>query len=234
MTATSNVQLEQGESDVVAGTAARRAGGEGSPAFRGLIHLLAFSSALTLAPILIVVTPGVADRFIVATYALSIVGLFGVSAMYHRVNWSPKAAARVRKLDHSMIFVATAATHTPIALMSLPPRPGWTLFAIVWTGALVGICGRVFWNNAPYWMVATPYVVVGWSSLFVINHVWSSLHLAGFILLLVGGCLYTAGAVIYALHRPNPWPSHFGYHEIFHTLTVVAAACHYVTIAFFL
>ncbi len=204
------------------------------PAFRGLFHLLAFSSALTLAPILIVVTPGIADRFIIATYALSIVGLFGVSALYHRVNWSDRGASIIRKLDHSMIFVATAATHTPIALISLPPRPGWVLFAIVWSGAVLGIIGRVFFTNAPYWMVATPYVVVGWSSLFVINHVWNSLHLAGFILLLVGGILYTGGAVIYALHRPNPWPARFGYHEIFHLLTVAAASCHYVTIAFFL
>lgn len=204
------------------------------PAFRGLLHLLAFSSALTLAPILIVVTPGIADRFIVAIYALSIVGLFGVSAMYHRVEWSPLAARRVRKLDHSMIFVATAATHTPIALIALPPKPGWVLFGVVWSGAALGIIGRVFFSNAPYWLVATPYVVVGWSSLFVVNHIWSSLHLAGFILLIVGGILYTAGAVIYAMHRPNPWPHHFGYHELFHALTVAAAACHYVVIAFFL
>ena len=196
--------------------------------------MLAFSSALTLAPILIVVTPGVTDRFIVAIYSLSIVGLFGVSAMYHRVGWSERAAGRVRKLDHSMIFIATAATHTPIALIALPPRPGWTLFGIVWGGAVLGIVSRVFFTSAPYWMVATPYVIVGWSSLFVVNHIWSSLHLAGFILLLVGGVLYTAGAVIYAVHRPNPWPNHFGYHEVFHLLTVAAAACHYVTIAFFL
>ena len=164
--------------------------------------MLAFSSALTLAPILIVFTPGVADRFIVATYALSIVGLFGVSAMYHRVNWGDRARGIVRKLDHSMIFVATAATHTPIALMSLPPRPGWTLFAVVWSSAALGILTRVFFSNAPYWMVATPYVVVGWSSLFVINHVWNSLHLAGFILLLVGGILYTV-CLLYTSPSPR-------------------------------
>lgn len=216
------------------GTNARVHHGEDKPVFRGLLHLLAFASALTLAPILIVITPGIADRFIVAIYALSIVGLFGVSAMYHRVAWGERGASRVRKLDHSMIFIATAATHTPIALIALPSRPGWILFAVVWGGAVLGILGRVFYSNAPYWMVATPYVIVGWSSLFVVNHVWSSLHLAGFILLLVGGGLYTAGAIIYALHRPNPWPRHFGYHEIFHALTVAAAACHYVTIAFFL
>ena len=216
-----------------AGSVERRAAGEVKPLFRGFSHLLAFSSALTLAPILIVVTPGIADRFIMAIYALSIVGLFGVSALYHRNDWGPKGTSIVRRIDHSMIFVATAATHTPIALIALPRGPGWTLFAIVWTGAALGIAGRLFYTSAPYWIVSIPYVVVGWSSIFVINHVWASLHLAAFILLLVGGALYTTGAVIYALHKPNPWPNHFGYHEIFHALTIAGAACHYVVIAIF-
>ena len=214
-------------------TAERRAAGEQKPRFRGLIHLLAFSSALTLAPILIVVTPGVAPRFIMAIYGLAIVGLFGVSALYHRNDWGPKGPGIIRRLDHSMIFIATAATHTPIALLALPKGPGWLLFTIVWAGAVLGILGRLFFTDAPYAVVAVPYVVVGWSSLFVINHVWTELGIAGFVLLLVGGGLYTIGAVIYALHRPNPWPDHFGYHEIFHALTVAGAACHYVVIAIF-
>lgn len=215
------------------GTGTRRALGEHKPRFRGLIHLMAFSSALTLAPILIVVTPGVADRFIMAIYGFAIVGLFGVSALYHRHDWSERGVAIVRRIDHSMIFIATAATHTPIALIALPTRPGWTLFAVVWIGAVAGIFGRVFFPDAPYAVIAVPYVLVGWSSVFVINHVWSSLGVAGFTLLIAGGALYTAGAVIYALHRPNPWPRSFGYHEIFHALTVGGAACHYVVIAFF-
>ena len=204
------------------------------PALRGFIHLLAFSSALTLAPILIVSTPGLADRFIVAGYALSIVALFGVSALYHRVDWEGPAAARMRKLDHSMIFIAIAATHTPVALIAMPPGPGWTLFTIVWVGAVVGILSRVFLPQAPAWLVAAPYVLVGWSSLVVVNHVWNAVDLAGFILLLVGGLFYTAGAVIFALKRPDPWPDYFGFHEIFHVCTVAGAACHYLTIAFFL
>lgn len=204
-----------------------------TPRYRGLIHMFAFSSALTLAPILVVITPGVAARFIMAIYAVAIVGLFGVSAMYHRNDWSPTGSAVIRRLDHSMIFLATAATHTPIALLALPTRPGWVLFGIVWGGALLGIAGRVFFSHAPYTIIAFPYVLVGWSSLFVINHVWASLHVAAFVLLFVGGLLYTIGAVIYALRRPNPWPASFGYHEIFHALTVAAAACHYVVIAIF-
>ncbi len=168
-----------------------------------------------------------------ATYAVGIVALFGVSALYHRLDWSPSGSMIVRRIDHSMIFVATAATHTPIALLALPSRPGWVLFGIVWSGAVAGILGRVLLADAPAFVVALPYVLVGWCSLFVINHVWNSLHLAAFILLFVGGLLYTVGALVYAVRRPNPWPHSFGYHEVFHALTVMAAACHYVVIAIF-
>jgi hemolysin III len=203
------------------------------PMFRGFIHMLAFSSALTLAPILIVITPGVTARFVMAIYGLSIVGLFGVSALYHRNQWTERGASIIRKVDHSMIFIATAATHTPIALLALPKTPGWVLFFVVWIGAGVGIAGRVFFTDAPYTVVAIPYVLVGWSSIIVVNHVWDSLKVAGFVLLFVGGALYTIGAIIYAAHKPNPWPNHFGYHEIFHALTVGGAACHYVVIAIF-
>jgi hemolysin III len=215
------------------GTAERRSDGEHKPRFRGFIHLLAFSSALTLAPILVVITPGIANRFIMAIYGVAIIGLFGVSALYHRTEWSERGVTIVRRVDHSMIFVATAATHTPIALIALPTQPGWTLFGIVWGGAILGVIGRVSFTNAPYWIVSIPYVVVGWSSIFVINHVWDALNIAGFVLLIVGGLLYTVGAVIYAAHRPNPWPNSFGYHEIFHALTVAGAACHYIVIAIF-
>ena len=215
------------------GSLERRTDGEDKPFFRGFSHLLAFASALTMAPILVAITPGIADRFIMAIYGFSIVGLFGVSALYHRNDWGPKGTSIVRRIDHSMIFVATAATHTPVALIALPTKPGWVLFGVVWTGAALGIAGRLFFTSAPYWLVSIPYVVVGWSSVFVITDVWASLPLAAFILLLVGGSLYTTGAVIYALHRPNPWPNHFGYHEIFHALTIAGAACHYVVIAVF-
>jgi len=201
--------------------------------FRGFIHMLAFSSALTLAPILIVITPGVTPRFVMAIYGISIVGLFGVSALYHRNQWTERGSSVIRKVDHSMIFIATAATHTPIALLALPTKPGWVLFFVVWIGAGIGIAGRVLFTDAPYAVIAIPYVLVGWSSIIVVNHVWASLKVAGFVLLFVGGFLYTIGAIIYAAHKPNPWPNHFGYHEIFHALTVGGAACHYVVIAIF-
>lgn len=203
------------------------------PTFRGLSHLLAFASTLTLAPLVIVFTPGIAPRFIMAVYSIAIVGLFGVSALYHRNTWSLRGEEIIRRIDHSMIFVAIAATHTPIALLALPTRPGWFLFAVVWTGATLGISGRLFFPNAPYPVVAAPYVLVGWCSLLVVNHVWAELKIAAFVLLFVGGALYTIGAVFYAAHKPNPWPKHFGYHEIFHLFTIAGAACHYVVVAIF-
>ena len=205
----------------------------GRPRYRGLLHMLAFSSALTLAPILVVLTPGIAPRFVMAIYAVAIVGLFGVSALYHRTDWTPNGSAIVRRIDHSMIFLATAATHTPIALLALPTAPGWILFGLVWGGALLGIAGRLLFTGAPQAVIAAPYVIVGWSSLVVIDHVWRSLHVAAFVLLLTGGLAYTLGALVYARRRPDPWPSTFGYHEVFHALTIVGAACHYVVIAIF-
>ncbi len=203
------------------------------PHLRGWSHFAAFISALTLAPILIVISPGVAARFIAAEYALAIAALFGVSALLHRGDWSPRAHLLLRRLDHSMIFVAIASTYTPIALLELPRRTGLILLAVVWTGALLGIASRVAWTNAPYPVIALPYVLCGWAALAVVDDIWTSLGVAGFVLILVGGALYTLGAVIYALHRPNPWPKWFGYHEIFHLFVIAGATLHYVAIAFF-
>lgn len=203
------------------------------PKLRGLSHLLAFSSALTLAPILIVVSPGIAPRFVAAEYGLAIAALFGVSALYHRGDWSPRAVAIMRQLDHSMIFIAIASTYTPIALLELGGRTGITLLVVVWAGALLGIAGRLVWKTAPYPVIVLPYIVTGWAVVFVVDDVWRSLGVAGFVLLLVGGACYTLGAIIYALHRPNPWPAWFGYHEILHILVIAGAALHYVAIAFF-
>lgn len=203
------------------------------PRLRGWSHFAAFISAMTIAPILIVMSPGVAARFVAAEYAYAIAALFGVSALLHRGDWSPRAHLLLRRLDHSMIFVAIASTYTPIALLGLPRRTGLILLAVVWTAALLGIASRVAWTDAPYPVIALPYVVTGWAAIAVIGDVWNSLGVAGFVLIVVGGGLYSLGAVIYALHKPNPWPAWFGYHEIFHILVIAGATVHYVAIAFF-
>ncbi len=203
------------------------------PRLRGVSHRAAFISALTLAPIMIVSAPRVAPRFVIAVYALAIVGLFGISALYHRVQWGERGKAIMRRLDHSMIFVAIAGTYTPIAIFTLPDPARTSLLAIVWGGSVAGIVIRLLFTDLPYPVIAAPYVVVGWAAVFYVDDMFAALGVAGFVLIVVGGALYTVGAVIYAFRRPDPWPTLFGYHEIFHLFVIAGAATHYVAVAFF-
>lgn len=194
---------------------------------------MAFVSALTLAPIMIVSAPRVAPRLVIGVYCLAIVGLFGVSALYHRVNWNERGHGVMRRLDHSMIFVAIAGTYTPIAVFTLSAGQRNTLLALVWGGSAVGIVVRLVLNDLPYPIIAAPYVMVGWAAIFYIGDIKDALGPAGFSLVLVGGALYTVGAVIYAFRRPDPWPTTFGYHEVFHLFVIGGVATHYVAVAFF-
>jgi hemolysin III len=200
---------------------------------RGVSHQWAFVVILTLAPIVLVITPGIAPRFVMATYMIGVVGLFGVSALYHRHNWGEKGKAVMRRLDHSMIFVAIAATYTPIAIFVLPGTTGLAVLIAVWFGTAAGIASRVLFSHAPYWVIAVPYVAVGWACVAVAGSLWHHMGVAGMVLLIVGGVLYTIGAGIYATRRPNPWPKVFGYHEIFHLFVIAGAALHCIAIVFF-
>ncbi len=200
---------------------------------RGWSHAIAALAATALAPILIALGPGGADRAVVAVYAIAVVGVFGVSAVYHRFDWTPRVKAVIRRLDHSMIFVFIAATYTPVGFFALGPSSARLVLSVVWSGALLGVVGRVAWLNAPRWVLIAPYPIVGWAALLVIGDIWRGLGVAGSTLLFIGGGLYTIGALIYAVRRPDPWPRWFGYHEIFHLLVVAAVALHYVAIAFF-
>ena len=203
------------------------------PVFRGWSHALAALAATALAPIVIALGPGGADRAVVAVYALAVIGVFAVSAAYHRFDWTPPVKAAIRRLDHSMIFVFIAATYTPVGFFALGPDSARLVLSVVWSGALLGVVGRVAWLNAPRWVLIAPYPVVGWAALLVIGDVWRGMGVAGSTLLFIGGGLYTLGALIYAFRRPDPWPRWFGYHEVFHLLVVAAVAVHYVAIAFF-
>lgn len=203
------------------------------PLLRGVSHQWAAVVAATLAPLMIVRAPGVAPRFVVALYAVAVVALFGVSALYHRVRWGERGLAVMQRLDHSMIFLAIAATYTPIAVFAFPSGTAALVLSLVWGGAAVGTALRLWWSGAPYWVVAIPYVAVGWVGLVAFGDIWSGLGPAGFTLIVVGGGLFTLGAVVYALHWPNPWPRWFGYHEIFHGFVVAGIAVHYVAVAFF-
>ncbi|MCS5689505.1 MAG: hemolysin III family protein [Acidimicrobiales bacterium] len=205
---------------------------ETKPLFRGVSHRTAFIASVTLTPIVVVSAPGLWPRLVTGLYTIAIVALFGVSALYHRVNWGPVGRRRLQKFDHVTIFFAIAATYTPVAAFVLSPWAAKLVLALVWGGALIGALLRVRFTQAPQWVVAGPYLVVGWCLLAVVQDAWQQLGVLGFVLFLAGGLLYTAGAIVFASQRPDPWPSMFGFHEIFHSLTVAAAALHYIAFVF--
>ena len=195
-------------------------------------HRAAFIASVTLAPIVIVSAPGIWPRLVTGLYTTAIVALFGVSTLYHRVNWGTINRQRFQKFDHVTIFLAIAATYTPVAAFVLSPWAAKLVLVMVWSGAFLGALIRIRFSDSPQWLVAAPYLVVGWCLLAVIKDAWQQLGVVGFFLFLSGGMLYTAGAVIFAAQRPNPWPHKFGFHEIFHTFTVVAASLHYIAFVF--
>ncbi len=166
-----------------------------------------------------------------AVYSSTVLGMFGVSALYHRRNW-PTAGSRqlMRRLDHSMIFLFIAGTYTPAAVLAMSPQTGAVVLAVVWTGALVGVALKLGWPRASRWLGVPIYLALGWVAVFVLPDLLAWAGAAALVLLLVGGTLYTVGAVGYALRRPRGWPQTFGYHEFFHAATALAAACHYVAV----
>ena len=202
------------------------------PLFRGVSHRAAFIASVTLAPIVVVSAPGVWPRLITGLYSTAITALFGVSALYHRVNWGPVGKKRLQKFDHVTIFFAIAATYTPVAVFALSAWAAKLVLALVWGGAAIGAFIRIRFTQAPKWVVAGPYLIVGWCLLAVVQDAWHQLGVLGFVLFLTGGLLYTGGAVIFASQKPDPWPSTFGFHEIFHSLTIAAASLHYVAFVF--
>ncbi len=201
------------------------------PRLRGVIHEYAFWTAILLGAILVAVSSG-RERLATSVYALGICGLFGVSALYHRHDWAPRARSWMRRLDHSMIFVFIAATFTPFALLVLHGPLATTILAVVWGGALAGVVLSLVWVDAPKWLTAIVYVALGMVAVVTIPELWTSLGWVSVAGLALGGALYATGAVIYATGRPDPRPQTFGYHEIFHTLVTGAAGAHYAVIAF--
>ncbi|MBA4247945.1 MAG: hemolysin III [Microbacterium sp.] len=196
------------------------------PTWRGWIHAVTFPTAIILGLVLIALGANPAARWSSAVFVLSSLLLFGISATYHRFNWSERARVMLKRLDHANIFLLIAGTYTPLAIMALPPEKGYLLLVLVWTGALIGIGFRVFWINAPRWAYVPLYVMLGWAAVLYIVDLFNA-NAAMMVLVIVGGLAYTAGAVVYGLKKPNPVPGVFGFHEIFHTLTVVAFLCHW-------
>jgi hemolysin III len=204
------------------------------PRLRGVLHQWAFFVSLAAGVALVLVAPAGRATLATAIYAISVVCLFGVSAVYHRVNWVSQSARRwMRRLDHSMIFFLIAGTYTPFALLVLHGTLETAIMIGVWGGALAGVVLNLAWIDAPKWVTAIVYVALGWVAILAFPQMASALGLVAIALVAAGGLLYTLGAVVYALRRPDPAPAIFGYHEVFHLLVIAAAALQYAVIAFY-
>lgn len=198
------------------------------PLLRGWFHLGTTPLAIVGGVVLIALAVGPVAKWGAAVYFASSILLFGVSAIYHRLSWSPKAKAALRRFDHANIFLLIAGTYTPIALGTLPLDKAAILLTTVWSGAIVGILFRVFWLNAPSWIYVPLYLALGWAAVFYLGDIAQG-NFASMILVATGGLLYTLGAIVYAFKWPNPSPQNFGFHEIFHAFTVLAFFCHWVS-----
>jgi hemolysin III len=204
------------------------------PRLRGVSHQWAFFVSLFTGIALVVSAPTGKSTIAAAIYAVSVAGLFGASALYHRITWASAAARRwMRRLDHSMIFLLIAGTYTPFALLTLEGPIATVILVAVWSGALAGILLKLFWIDAPKWLVALTYVILGWVAVAAFPQMLAQIGITATALVAAGGVLYTAGAVVYARQRPDPAPTIFGYHEVFHALVIAAAAVQFAVVAFY-
>jgi hemolysin III len=201
------------------------------PSLRGVLHAYAFWVALAATIALLVLAPAGEARVAAVIYGVGLCALFGGSGLYHRWRGSDRWKQLLRRVDHSTIFVFIAATYTPVALLVLHGSLQWIVLASAWTGALAGVVFSLAWIDAPRWLVAGTYLGLGWLALVALPQLLSRVSVAPLVLLAAGGLLYTVGAVIYGARRPNPWPRVFGFHELFHTLVIAAAAAQFVAIA---
>jgi hemolysin III len=203
------------------------------PRLRGWLHAYAAAISIFSGAVLVAVagaTHGGRAAAPTAIYAATVTLLFGTSALYHRVKWSPRAHTLMKRLDHSMIFVFIAGTYTALAGLTLARSAAITVLVIVWSGALVGVALQTAWPHAPGWLTVPCYVALGWVAVFVMPELLHNAGVAALVLIIAGGVIYTIGGVVYAVKRPNPIPGVFGFHEVFHLCTLVAAVCHYVAI----
>jgi hemolysin III len=203
------------------------------PRLRGVLHEGAFFAAIIVAPILILSADAFRARVAAAIFACSVATCFGVSALYHRVTWSYGLRRLMRRLDHAGVYLLIAGTYTPVALLVLDGEFGRVILTVVWAGALVAILLKVVWVDAPKWVAAGAGLALGWVAVVALPQLAHRLQPAALALLIAGGLLYSAGAIVYARRKPDPVPAVFGYHEVFHALTIVAATCQYLAIGLF-
>ena len=202
---------------------------EKKPSWRGWIHTGVLPIVVAGGIILIVLAHGAIPKVAASIFFASSFLLFGNSALYHRFNWRPKVKITLKRIDHANIFLLIAGSYTPMAMLALPSEKGLVLLVAVWIGAVLGISFRIFWINAPRWLYVPLYVLLSWAAMFYVVDFFS-FNAVAMSLILIGGLCYTAGAVVYGIKKPNPFPGHFGFHEIFHALTVIAFICHWVAV----
>jgi hemolysin III len=203
------------------------------PLLRGVFHQVGFSASLVVGTLLIVGADGARRHVAAAVFAGAVAACFGASALYHRITWTPRLRLWMRRVDHAGVYLLIAGTYTPICLLVL--RGDWRLIVLptVWVCAAAAAIFKFVWVDAPKWLAAALGVMLGWAGVAVLPQLAARLDPAAVALLGIGGLIYTAGAVVYARRRPDPAPAVFGYHELFHVLTLIAVSCQYVAIAFF-
>ena len=208
------------------------------PKLRGWLHLATAPLTLAAGIVLVVLSPTATTRIGSALFAGSALVLFSVSAIYHTGTWSPRTWAFLRRFDHSNIFLLIAGSYTPFALILLEGTQQVVLLSVVWSGAIAGVAFRVFWTDAPRWLYTPIYIALGWAAIFFIpgffrgaTELGDGIGVAIFTLIVAGGALYTLGGVVYGFKRPSPWPRWFGFHEVFHTFTILAFVSHYVGVS---
>jgi hemolysin III len=205
----------------------------GKPRLRGRLHQYAFFVALACGVVLCSIAatrPGVAPFVSTLIYSITVCGLFGISALYHRRHWGKRGYQIMRRLDHSMIFIFIAGTYTPFCVLLLERDKATLLLTLIWTGAVGGVALKSIWPHLPRWVGAPLYLALGWGAVAILPDILRNGGVADLVLLAAGGLIYSVGAVFYALQRPNPWPEVFGHHEFFHACTLVAAICHHIAI----
>ena len=205
------------------------------PRMRGRLHQYAFFVALIAGVVLCSIAasrPGVAPLVSCAVYSLTVCGLFGTSALYHRRRWTDRGYQVMRRMDHSMIFIFIAGTYTPFCVLLLAESKATVFLSLIWAGATAGVALKMIWPHLPRWVGAPLYLALGWAAVAILPDM---LHRGGatiLSLLGVGGLAYSVGAFFYAMRRPNPWPTVFGHHEFFHACTLIAALSHHIAIYF--
>lgn len=201
------------------------------PLLRGWLHLGTAPVALFAGSALVILAPTLQARFTIAIFTLSAVALFSISATYHTITWTPNAKRVLRRIDHANIFLIIAGTYTPLTVIWLETNTAQILLSLVWGGSIIGLLFRIFWLNAPRWLYVPIYIALGWAALLYLPDFYRSAGALIVALILAGGILYSAGAIIYALKRPNLSHKYFGFHELFHSFTIAAFFCHYAAIA---